>query len=106
MMSWWWMSVIRTNGTSARSTERLRIPKPDIQLAKNGIQAGRRLWEETILKDIPRDKTLYVHCRSGKRSADSIAFLSEIGYDLDRMYNVEGGILAWADEIDPEMPKY
>ena len=84
----------------------LRVPKPDIQLAKNGIQAGRRLREETVLKDIPKDKTLYVHCRSGKRSADSIAFLSEIGYDLDKMYNVEGGILAWADEIDPKMPKY
>ncbi|MCY4536884.1 MAG: molybdopterin-synthase adenylyltransferase MoeB [Chloroflexi bacterium] len=84
----------------------LRIPKPDIQLAKNGIQAGRKLWEETILKEIPKDKTLYVHCRSGKRSADSIAFLSEIGYDMDKMFNVEGGILAWADEIDPGMPKY
>ena len=84
----------------------LRIPKPDIQLAKNGIQAGRKLWEETALKEIPRDKTLYVHCRSGKRSADSIAYLSEIGYDLARMYNVEGGILAWADEIDPDMAKY
>lgn len=84
----------------------LRLPKPDIQLAKNGIQAGRRLWEETVLRDVPRDKTLYLHCRSGVRSADSIAFLSEIGYDLDKMYNVEGGILAWADEIDPAMPKY
>jgi len=84
----------------------LRIPKPDIQLAKNGILAGRKMWEETILKDIPKDKTLYVHCRSGKRSADSIGFLSEVGYDLDKMYNVTGGILAWADEIDPEMPKY
>ena len=39
---------------------------------------------------------------SGKRSADSIAYLSEIGYDLDKMYNVTGGILAWADV----MPKY
>ena len=84
----------------------LRIPKPDIQLAKNGIQAGRKLWEETVLQEIPKDKTLYLHCRSGVRSADSIAYLSEIGYDLDKMYNVEGGILAWADEIDPDMPKY
>ena len=84
----------------------VRIPKPDIQLAKNGIQAGRKLWAETVLKDLPKDKTLYVHCRSGKRSADSIAYLSEIGYGLHKMFNVEGGILAWADEIDPEMPKY
>lgn len=84
----------------------MKIPKPDIQLAKNGIQAGRRLWEETVLKDLPKDKTLYLHCRSGVRSADSIAFLSEVGYDPDKMFNVEGGILAWADEIDPDMPKY
>ncbi len=84
----------------------VKIPKPDIQLAKNGIQGGRRLWEETVLKKIPKDKTLYLHCRSGVRSADSIAYLSEIGYDLDKMFNVEGGILAWADEIDPDMPKY
>ena len=84
----------------------LRIPKPDIQLAKNGIQAGRKLWEETVLGEIPKDRTLYLHCRSGKRSADSIAYLSEVGYDLARMYNVEGGILAWADEIDAEMAKY
>ena len=84
----------------------VKIPKPDIQLAKNGIQGGRRLWEETVLKDIPKDKTLYLHCRSGVRSADSIAFLSEVGYDVEKMYNVEGGILAWADEIDPAMPKY
>ena len=93
----WDISAI--NGT-------LRIPKPDIQLAKNGIQAGRKLWEETILKGMPKDKTLFVHCRSGMRSADSIAMLSEIGYSLDKMFNVEGGILAWADEIDPDMPKY
>ena len=93
----WDISAI--NGT-------LRIPKPDIQLAKNGIQAGRKLWEETILQEMPKDKTLFVHCRSGMRSADSIAMLSEIGYSLDKMFNVEGGILAWADEIDPDMPKY
>jgi adenylyltransferase/sulfurtransferase len=84
----------------------LRIPKPQIQLAKNSIQAGRNRWEETILKDIPKDKTLYLLCRSGVRSADSIGFLSEVGYDLQKMYNIQGGILAWADQIDPSMPKY
>ena len=84
----------------------LRIPKPDIQLAKNSILAGRKLWEETPLQEIPRDRPLYLHCRSGVRSADSIAFLSEVGYDLDKMFNVAGGILAWADEIDPTMAKY
>lgn len=84
----------------------LRIPKGDIQAAKNAVLAGRKLREETVLAQIPQDKTLLVHCRSGKRSADSIKFLAEAGYDMDRMYNVAGGILAWADQIDPSLPKY
>lgn len=84
----------------------LRIPKGEIQAAKNAILAGRKLHSETVLAQIPTDKTLLVHCRSGKRSADSIKFLSEAGYDRNKMYNVLGGILAWADVIEPEMPKY
>jgi adenylyltransferase/sulfurtransferase len=84
----------------------LRIPKGDIQAAKNAVLAGRKLREETVLAQIPQDKTLLVHCRSGKRSADSIKFLAEVGYDMDKMYNVAGGILAWADQIDPTLPKY
>ena len=83
----------------------LRVPKPDIQLAKNGIQAGRRLREETVLKDIPKDKTLYVHCRSGKRSADSIAFLSEIGYDLDKCSMSRAASWLGRTRLIP-MPKY
>lgn len=84
----------------------LRIPKGEIQAAKNAVLAGRKLREETVLAQIPMDKTLLVHCRSGKRSADSILFLAEVGYDMDKMFNVAGGILAWADEIDPTLPKY
>jgi len=84
----------------------VRIPKGQIQAAKNSIVAGRKFWEETVLKDIPKDKTLYVHCRSGKRSADSILFLQEAGYDIKKMYNVAGGILAWAKDIDPSLPQY
>jgi len=84
----------------------LRIPKPVLLQAKNAILSGQKLREETVLQQLPRDQTLYLHCRSGVRSADSIAALAEIGYDLARMYNVEGGILAWADEIDPQMAKY
>jgi adenylyltransferase/sulfurtransferase len=84
----------------------LRIPKGDIQAAKNGVLAGRKLFDETVLKHIPKDKPLYVHCRSGKRSADSILFLKEVGYDTKNMWNVAGGILAWAQQIDPTLPQY
>ncbi len=52
-----------------------------------------------------RDKKVIVQCRSGKRSADVIRFL-EANHGYDNLYNLVGGILAWSDEIDPEIPKY
>jgi sulfur-carrier protein adenylyltransferase/sulfurtransferase len=82
------------------------IPKGEIQATKNAILAGRKLWQESILRDIPRDKPLMVYCRSGKRSADSIVFLREAGYDLSNMWNVTGGILAWSQQVDPSLPQY
>lgn len=84
----------------------LRIPKGTIQAAKNAVLAGRKLREETVLADLPMDADIIVHCRSGKRSADVIHMLREIGYDVNKLYNVDGGILAWAKDIDPTMPSY
>ncbi|TVR21213.1 MAG: molybdopterin-synthase adenylyltransferase MoeB [Anaerolineaceae bacterium] len=84
----------------------LRIPKGDIQTAKNAVIAGRKLEAETVLKDIPRDREIVVHCRSGKRSADVIDLLVQAGYDADKLKNLEGGILAWAEQIDPTLPTY
>lgn len=54
---------------------------------------------------ISRDKKVVVHCRSGKRSANAIQFLEQ-QHGFDNLYNLEGGILAWADEIDPTLQKY
>lgn len=52
-----------------------------------------------------RDKKVVVHCRSGKRSANAIDFLEQ-NFGFDNLYNLDGGILAWADEIEPAMEKY
>ncbi len=84
----------------------LRIPKGDILAAKNALLAGRKLREETVLEQIPNDQELIVFCRSGKRSADVINYLTEIGYDRSRLLNLTGGILAWAEEIDQRLPTY
>ncbi|MBL8153225.1 MAG: molybdopterin-synthase adenylyltransferase MoeB [Anaerolineae bacterium] len=83
----------------------LRIPKGQIEAAKNDVLAGRKRREDTVLAQIPMDREIIVHCRSGVRSAHSIKFLREAGYQ-NRLVNLVGGILAWADEIDPSMPKY
>jgi adenylyltransferase/sulfurtransferase len=57
------------------------------------------------LDQISKDKVVVVHCRSGARSGRIIEYLEQTqGYP--NLYNLKGGILAWADEIDPDMPKY
>ena len=54
---------------------------------------------------IDKNKKVVVHCRSGKRSGDAILWL-ERNHQFNNLYNLKGGILAWAKEIDPEMPTY
>ena len=51
---------------------------------------------------ISKDKQVVIHCRSGKRSANAIMFL-ESNFGYENLYNLEGGILAWKDEIDPDL---
>ncbi len=54
---------------------------------------------------IAKDKKVIIHCRSGKRSADAIRELEHL-YKFDNLYNLKGGILAYAKEIDETMPTY
>ena len=57
------------------------------------------------VEELVKEKKVIVHCRSGKRSANVIDFLEQ-NYQLTNLYNLEGGILAWIEEIDPSMESY
>ncbi|SFC35096.1 Rhodanese-related sulfurtransferase [Parapedobacter composti] len=61
---------------------------------------------EVVLEQdkIAKDKPVVVHCRSGKRSAQAIHILEQEGFD--NLYNLQGGILAWRDAFEPDMPVY
>lgn len=54
---------------------------------------------------ISRDKQVIIHCRSGARSGNMVKWL-ETNHGFTNLYNLKGGILAWAKEIDPSMPTY
>lgn len=54
---------------------------------------------------IPRDKTVVVYCRSGRRSASVISALEE-RFGFDNLYNLNGGILEWQEDVDNEMERY
>jgi adenylyltransferase/sulfurtransferase len=47
---------------------------------------------------------ILLQCKSGARSARALRLLQEAGFS--KLHNVEGGILAWAEQIDPSVPKY
>lgn len=66
------------------------IPLADIAQAKDRIS---------------RDKKVIIHCRSGKRSAEAIRELETL-HHFDNLYNLTGGINAYAREVDPSLLVY
>jgi rhodanese-related sulfurtransferase len=53
---------------------------------------------------VAKDAEIVVHCRSGARSQKAAVALKNAGFT--NVHNLTGGILAWADKIDPTMAKY
>ncbi|MFQ6012387.1 MAG: molybdopterin-synthase adenylyltransferase MoeB [Thermoplasmata archaeon] len=47
---------------------------------------------------------IIVHCHTGARSAHITQFLRELGFT--RVWNMAGGIDAWARKVDPDLPRY
>jgi rhodanese-related sulfurtransferase len=56
------------------------------------------------LDKISKDNQVIIYCKSGKRSAAIVHFLEQQGYG--NVFNLRGGILGYADEIDPSLTKY
>src|SRR6516225_614280 len=55
-------------------------------------------------KELNPDQEMVIHCKSGMRSLKATNFLRDQGFRMVK--NLKGGILAWADRIDPSVPKY
>jgi rhodanese-related sulfurtransferase len=54
---------------------------------------------------VQKNKKVVFHCRSGKRSAAVIQAL-ETQHGFTNLYNLQGGILAYADQVDSSLTKY
>lgn len=55
-------------------------------------------------EEVARDKEIVVYCRSGRRSDWAAKILLQKGYE--RVLNLKGGVLAWRNEVDPDLPAY
>ncbi len=54
--------------------------------------------------EIPKDKDVVLYCHSGRRSMHVLKHLQQLGWT--RLKNLKGGIDQWAEEIEPQMPRY
>jgi adenylyltransferase/sulfurtransferase len=58
----------------------------------------------SALEQLPSDKQIVLHCKSGVRSAECLAIVKGAGY-ADAVH-VGGGVVAWVNQIDPSQPSY
>jgi len=77
--------------------EIVRIPGSHL-IPKQGFIDG------SVLADLPQNKPIILHCKSGVRSAECLAILKNAGF-ADASH-VSGGVIAWAKQIDTSLPVY
>jgi sulfur-carrier protein adenylyltransferase/sulfurtransferase len=104
------------------------IPEIQVEELKRRLDAGEDLFVLDVrepheyqicniggylipLNDLPKrvneldsSREIVAHCKMGGRSAKAVQFLRQAGFQ--KVHNLKGGINAWADRIDPKVPKY
>jgi rhodanese-related sulfurtransferase len=71
------------------------------------IEGSRLIPLQTIpahVDELPRDQDLVLVCHHGNRSQRVAQWLEQAGFS--RLFNLRGGVEAWATEVDPTMPRY
>jgi len=51
-------------------------------------------------RELPEGADIFIICRSGNRSGQACQYLAGLGY---KVTNLKGGLLRWAEDVDPEM---
>ncbi|MBS1694315.1 MAG: adenylyltransferase/sulfurtransferase MoeZ [Actinobacteria bacterium] len=75
----------------------------------NHIQGAELIPKSTIesgagLARLPHDRTAVLYCKTGVRSAEALAAVKKAGFS-DAMH-LQGGIVAWANQLEPDMVMY
>jgi len=59
-----------------------------------------------IVDELPRDRDILIHCKMGGRSAKACAALAAAGLQAQHLFNLDGGIVGWAEKVDTTLPTY
>lgn len=71
------------------------------------IEGSQLIPLQTIpsrVEEVPQDRDIVLVCHHGNRSQRVAQWLEQAGYS--RLFNLRGGVEAWASEVDPAMPRY
>lgn len=63
-----------------------------------------RFLSGEALSDLPQNRPIVLHCKTGVRSAEVLAVLKNAGFS--DAAHVQGGIVAWANQVDKSLPVY
>lgn len=63
-----------------------------------------RILSGEALSELPQDKQVVLHCKTGGRSAEALSALHKAGFS-DAVH-VGGGVTSWAKDVDPSLPTY
>jgi molybdopterin/thiamine biosynthesis adenylyltransferase/rhodanese-related sulfurtransferase len=97
------LQELRTSGTPFTLLDVREAFERDIAIIEGAEHIPLGQLAERV-DELPRDKKLVVHCKSGGRSAKAVGLLRDAGFD--DVWNVTGGINAWSKEIDPGVALY
>jgi adenylyltransferase/sulfurtransferase len=63
-----------------------------------------RILSGEALSELPQNRPIVLHCKTGVRSAEALAALKRAGFS--DATHLQGGIIAWANQVDPSLPVY
>ena len=92
--------------TSGADFQLIDVREPnEVEICSIGAELIPMNTVPSHVEQFSRDKKVIVHCRSGVRSGNVISWLEQ-NHGFENLYNLKGGILAYADEIDNSLTKY
>ncbi|BAH54669.1 adenylyltransferase/sulfurtransferase MoeZ [Rhodococcus pseudokoreensis] len=63
-----------------------------------------RILSGEALSELPQNKPIVLHCKTGVRSAEALAALKKAGFS--DATHLQGGVIAWAKQVDTSLPVY
>ena len=78
---------------SNREYQQIRISFTDLQVSHEEILS--------VTQTLPKDREILILCRSGMRSQIAALYLIDSGFDGNKLFNIDGGILSW-NQTSPE----